>query len=175
MPPSQKTWLLYYISLCVFAILCTVHDINPGTSNKLLLLNVDCSTHNETSEHSETHQASRNPTRTKTNIWSCKLSLHHHASRPTLQFETLLDDWTNKSQHFECLAFGGQISNHISFLLLYVWAGRRRCGIQRTDEGGREGLVGFCWKHNWHGPGDIVRQIVLCLSVCIRRAPAMFH
>lgn len=82
------------------ASLYTVHDTNPGIPNKLLLLKVDCYTHNETSKQSRTHQASRNPIRTKTNIWSSKLSLHHHPSRHTLQFETLLDDWTNKSQHF---------------------------------------------------------------------------
>lgn len=34
-----------------------------------------------------------------------------------------------------------------------------------------KGLVGFCWKHNWHGLGDTVRQIVPCLSVCIHRGP----
>lgn len=98
--------------------------------------------------------------------------------RPTLQSETLLDGWTNKSQHFKRLAFGGQISNHISLLLFYVWAGGRRLGVGWggvTHEGGREGLVGFHWKHNWHGPGDTVRQIVLRLSVRTHRAPAMFH
>lgn len=34
-----------------------------------------------------------------------------------------------------------------------------------------EGLVGFFWKHKWHGPGDTVRQIALFLSVCIRQGP----
>lgn len=73
-------------------------------------------------------KAHANPIRTKTNIWSCKLSVHHHLSRPPLGFETLLDDWTNKSQQFECLDWGveGQISNHIFGLLFYVWPWRRR-------------------------------------------------
>lgn len=81
-PPSQKTCLLCLIVLSrterVFVILCTVHDTSLGRPNKLLLLKVDCSTRNETSENSETHQASRNPIRTKTNILNCKPSLYRH-------------------------------------------------------------------------------------------------
>lgn len=124
---------------------------NPGARNKLQPLKADRYIHNESSELSETHGASRNPGRTKTNIWSCKLSLHQPPpssphNGPALQFETRPDDWANNSQHFECLAFGGRISNHICVLLLYVWAGTRRCGILPTDEEGRERVRGLLLK-----------------------------
>lgn len=156
---------------------CTVHDTSPSRPNKLLPLKVDCYTQDETSEHSKTHQASRNPIRTKTNIWGCKLSLCHPPSWPLLQFETLLDDWTNKSHHFECsvsgvcVCGGGGGRLVIISLSCYSMSQQGARGVGWGPGWKGKGLVGFCWKHNWHGLGDTVRQIVPCLSVCIHRGP----
>lgn len=176
-PPSQKTRLLRCITLsrtnCFFAILHTVRETNPGIPNKLLLLKVDRYTHNECNGHSETHQASRNPIRRKTNIWSCKLSLHHHPSRPTLQSETLLDGWTNKSKHFKRLSFGGQISNHISLLLFYVWAGGRRWGVGGGGVHMKEGERGWwAFTENIIGMAPVTLSVRLCCaSLCALTGP----
>lgn len=64
--------------------------------NKLLLLKVDCCRHDESSEQPETHQASRNPIRTKTNMWSSKLSLHHHPISQTRTSVWNTSWWLNK-------------------------------------------------------------------------------
>lgn len=71
---------------------------------------------------------------------------------------------------FGVFGFWGQISNHICVLLLYVWVGRKRCGTEPADEGERKGGLDFCWKHNWHGPRDVVCQSVQCSC----RAPQRF-
>lgn len=153
-------------SVCeVVSLRSHVHD--TGIPNKLLLLKVNCYTHNETSEHSETHRASRNPIRTKTNIWSCKLSLHHHPL-PDPHFSLkhfLMTEQTNPNI-FSVWILGGRLV--IVSLPCFSMSGFGGGGVQMR--GG-----GFCWKHNWHGPSDTVHQIVLCLAVCIHRAPAMFH
>lgn len=137
----------------VFPLLYTVRDIKPGTSNKLLLSNVDCCSHNETMStrrHIETHAIRPEWKQTSEAAHS-----HYTISPPDPHFSLkhfLMTEQTNPNIS-NCLAFGGgwvgvlvvewwgQISNHILFLLLYVWAGRRRCGDagcrwRREREGG---------------------------------------
>lgn len=78
------------------ARLCPWHQ--PGNTQQMTV--VKSRSLSPIMRHSETHRVVRGPIRTKTNIWSCKLSLRHQTSRPPLQYETLLDDWTNKSLRF---------------------------------------------------------------------------
>lgn len=152
-----------------------IHDTSPSRPNKLLPLKIDCYTQNQSSEHSKTHQASRKPIRTKTNMWSCKLSLCHPPSWPLLQFETLLDDWTNKSHHFWVFGVGGGRLVIIS-LSCYSMSqqGARGVGLGGRDEE-RRGWWAFA--ENIIGMASVTLSISLRFaSLCaVTEAPAMFH
>lgn len=158
--------------LQVFANLCTDCDTNPGLPNKLLPLKVDCFTHNEPGEHSETHQASRNPIRTKTNIWSCKLSLHHH---PSLQTHTSVWNtswWLNKQiPTFLVFGFWGARLVIIS-LSCYSMSGPGGGGVGWgfMDERGRG--VGGAFAENIIGMAPVTLSVRLCCaSLCAFAGP----
>lgn len=65
---------------------------------------------------------------------------------------------------------GGQISNHISVLLFYVWAGGRRCGTWGTDERGR-GVEGL-FAENIIAVAPVTLSVRLCCaSLCAFAGP----
>lgn len=152
---------------------------NPGARNKLQPLKADRYIHNESGELSETHGASRNPGRTKTNIWSCKLSLHQ-PPRPPPVAPTMdplfslkhvpMTEQTIPNILSVWLLGGGLVIISVS---CYYMSGLGQGGVGSCQQmkKGERGLEDFCWKHNWHSPRDIVRQIV----ERSRRAPAAFH
>lgn len=121
----------------------------------------------------ETHQASRNPIRTKTNMWSSKLSLHHHPISQTHTSVWNTSWWLNK-QIPTFLVFVWLLGGRLVIISLscYSMSGQRERGWVEGWGCWRRERGWWVFAENIIGMASVTLSIRLCFaSLCVFAGP----